>query len=108
MIYGIGRGRGSGRGGGSGMAFRGMSPPWPYVGRGRGGLPRCGYYYGSAVLPYQPTAYAGTFAASDYSQHSTTAAGSVDELGLLKDRAETLKKQLSQIEVRLQELEDEK
>jgi len=32
-----------GLGYGQGFAFRGSSPPWPYVGRGKGGLPRCAY-----------------------------------------------------------------
>jgi hypothetical protein len=31
------------RSGGAGMGFRGNSPPYPCVGRGRGGLPRCQY-----------------------------------------------------------------
>ena len=35
-------------GGGMGFGFRGSSPPWRYVGRGRGGLPRCGYFFGQA------------------------------------------------------------
>lgn len=40
--YGFGRGfgRGRGRGFGRGFGFRGYSPPWPYVGLGRGGLRR--------------------------------------------------------------------
>ncbi len=29
---------------GRGFGFRGFSPPWPFVGLGRGGLPRCWYY----------------------------------------------------------------
>ena len=29
---------------GRGFGFRGWSPPWPYVGLGRGGLPRCWAY----------------------------------------------------------------
>ncbi len=29
---------------GRGFGFRGFSPPWPFVGIGRGGLPRCWYY----------------------------------------------------------------
>jgi hypothetical protein len=29
---------------GRGFGFRGWSPPWPYVGRGRGGFPRCWAY----------------------------------------------------------------
>lgn len=49
--------RGAGAGmwsmGGRGFGFRGSSPPWPYVGLGRGGLPRCGYFLSGAgaVLP---------------------------------------------------------
>jgi hypothetical protein len=62
MYYGMGRGRGMGKGGGGGMgfAFRGASPPWPYVGRGRGGLPRCGYYlsgpgqFAAPTIPFTP------------------------------------------------------
>jgi len=41
-------GRGFGRGG-WGFGFRGSSPPWPYVGLGRGGLPRCGYFLSGAA-----------------------------------------------------------
>jgi len=40
-MFGFGRGRGRG---GRGFGFRGTSPPWPYIGRGRGGLPRCWAY----------------------------------------------------------------
>ena len=29
---------------GRGFGFRGWSPAWPFVGRGRGGLPRCWAY----------------------------------------------------------------
>jgi NAD-dependent dihydropyrimidine dehydrogenase PreA subunit len=35
-----------------GFGFRGVSPPWPYVGRGRGGLPRCAYPGMTAAFPY--------------------------------------------------------
>jgi hypothetical protein len=31
---------------GRGFGFRGWSPPWPYVGQGRGGFPRCWAYGG--------------------------------------------------------------
>jgi hypothetical protein len=49
-----GYGRGFGRGG-WGFGFRGSSPPWPYVGLGRGGLPRCGYFLsGAAGMPVSP------------------------------------------------------
>jgi len=48
-------GRGFGRGGGWGFGFRGSSPPWPFVGVGRGGLPRCGYFLsGAAGMPMTP------------------------------------------------------
>ncbi|SIN66886.1 hypothetical protein SAMN05444368_0981 [Acetomicrobium flavidum] len=40
--------RGFGRGG-CGFGFRGQSPAWPYVGMGRGGLPRCWYFLGGAA-----------------------------------------------------------
>jgi hypothetical protein len=47
----MGRGRGFGRGSG----FRGYSPPWPYVGLGRGGLTR-GWAYNRTPgsMPYAP------------------------------------------------------
>ena len=52
MPNGYGRGFG---GRGWGFGFRGSSPPWPYVGLGRGGLPRCGYFFssGTAGMPAQ-------------------------------------------------------
>jgi hypothetical protein len=75
-----------------GFGFRGASPPWPYVGRGRGGLPRCGYYLSGAgatpVTPFTPP--------------------TGDELDYLKSQAEALKRQLEQIETRMRQLEDEK
>jgi hypothetical protein len=37
---------------GRGFGFRGWSPPWPYVGRGRGGLPRCWAYGANWVASY--------------------------------------------------------
>ena len=37
---------------GRGFGFRGWSPPWPYVGRGRGGLPRCWAYGASWGTSY--------------------------------------------------------
>jgi len=48
----FGRGRGFGGGGGRGFGFRGYSPPWPYVGRGRGGLPRGWSYRDPLFTPY--------------------------------------------------------
>jgi hypothetical protein len=71
---------------GMGFGFHGSSPPWPYIGRGRGGLPRCGYFLGGAGAPGVP-------------------ASPEQELDFLKNQADTLKDQLEQIEARVQELE---
>ena len=51
--FGMGRGRGFGRG----FGFMGFSPPWPYVGLGRGGVPRCSAYGAPVAGLYTP--YAG-------------------------------------------------
>jgi hypothetical protein len=108
----FGRGRGFGRGfrGGMGFGFRGASPPWPYVGIGRGGLPRCGYFLGSAGAPpawlYPQTPFYGAPPTYGYSPP----AGSItkeEELNYLKDQAETIKGQLEQIESRMRDLEGE-
>ncbi|MEW6142107.1 MAG: DUF5320 domain-containing protein [Chloroflexota bacterium] len=80
-----------GYGGGMGFGFRGWSPPWPYVGRGRGGLPRCGYYLsGAGTAPPATSAFAGR------------------ESDLLKARMEDLKRELEHIEARLRDLETNK
>lgn len=102
----VGRGRGLGRGSGGGMGFgfRGASPPWPYVGRGRGGLPRCGYFLSGAGAP-QPAFY-GQPAASGYTPF--TPPTKEGELGYLKSQAEAIKEQLAQIESRMHGLEAEK
>jgi hypothetical protein len=105
MFYG-GRGFGSrggmgfGSRGGMGFGFRGSSPPWPYVGIGRGGLPRCGYFLGSAAgapvaWPYQQPAFA-----PQVSQEQ--------ELDFLRDQAEAINEQLEQIQARIRDLESEK
>lgn len=96
MIYGYGRGlgRGMGRRGGAGLGFRGASPPWPYFGRGRGGLPRCWYPGGAVASPYPP--------ASSFYSTQTTREGEID---WLKSQAEALKAELSQVEARMRNLE---
>jgi hypothetical protein len=127
-----GYGRGFGRGGGGwGFGFRGSSPPWPYVGLGRGGLPRCGYFlsgaagmpaplgypsYGSPwAMPYygemaypgaMPYGYAGapmgTMPGADpYAPQMTRE----QELDFLRSQAEAIKGQLEQIDARIKELE---
>ena len=94
-MYGFGRGL-SGRGGGAGLGFRGSSPPWPHVGRGRGGLPRC-QYPGVASFPrYAPTL--------SYATQMTRE----QELDVLKGQAEAIKAELNQVEARIQDLESAK
>jgi len=80
MTYGQGRGFG----------FRGTAPAWPYVGRGRGGLPRCAYPGLQRGVPYGGTSFPNT---------------GLDELGLLKSQATSLKAELTAIEQRISELE---
>ena len=112
MAYGFGGGRGMGRGpgGGMGFGFRGSSPPWPYIGIGRGGLPRCGYLLSgrqgaTGTLPSRQTAYP---------THAGFAGGTVypsypeQELDLLRDQAATIGKQLEDIEARIRDLQKEK
>jgi hypothetical protein len=84
MTYGFERG--PGRRGGMGFGFCGASPPWPYVGRGRGGLPRCGYYLGS------PTP-------------SVAWAGREQEINFLRSQSEALGRHLNDIETRIKDLE---
>lgn len=132
MPNGYSRGFGR-RGGGWGFGFRGSSPPWPFVGIGRGGLPRCGYFlsgaagmppppaypsYGSPwAMPYyggtaysgaMPYGYAGTPmgavpGADPYAPQMTRE----QELDFLKNQAEAMKGQLEQIDARIKELETE-
>jgi hypothetical protein len=112
MPNGFGRGRGFGRGfgGGMGFGFRGSSPPWPYVGIGRGGLPRCGYFLSGAGTPppwpYQTPFYGQDPAAPGYTPFSTQIS-SEEELDYLRSQAEAVKEQLDQIESRIRNLEGE-
>ena len=81
---------GRGQTGGMGLGFRGSSPPWPYVGRGRGGLPRCSYYPGSwANTPAQGVTHE-------------------QEISLLNSQAENIKKELDMVESRIRDLETDK
>jgi hypothetical protein len=109
-----GFGRGFGSRGGMGFGFRGSSPPWPYVGRGRGGLPRCGYFLSGAGVPaawsyrqpYYPY-YAGAPYAAGYAPTAPQTT-SQQELGFLREQAEAIKGQLDQIEARIRELGSKK
>ena len=83
MTYGYGRGFG----------FRGASPAWPYVSRGRGGLPRCWSpgFWGAASYP-APSHYWSTPTRDE-------------EFGFLKDQADAMKRQFEDIESRIREME---
>lgn len=88
---------------GRGFGFRGYSPPWPYVGRGRGGLPRCWAY-----TPYDY--YEGGYPYSGNLQFpgASPFESSVppeQELTFLKNQAEILRKQLEYIVARVEDLE---
>ena len=89
-----------------GFGFRGSSHPWPYVGLGRGGLPRCGYFFRGGVAPaplaYRPPAYAPGY--TPYSPQMTKE----EESNYLKDQAEAIKEQLEEIESRMSDLEADK
>ena len=92
MVYGFGGG--FGRRGGAGLGFRGASSPWPYIGRGRGGLPRCWYpgpVIASPYLPVQPL----------YAPQMTQER----EIDWLKSQAEAMKAELNRIEARMHDLE---
>lgn len=82
---------------GRGFGFRGSSPAWPYVGRGRGGLPRC----------WSPGLYGGV--ASPPAPWTTPYTPARDEdLGFLKEQAAAVKEQLDWISTRIRNLESEK
>ena len=123
-----GYGRGFGRGGGGwGFGFRGSSPPWPYVGLGRGGLPRCGYFLsGAAGMPVPPSypSYGSPWATPYYGEMAypgampygyagapmgpypyTPQMTREQELDFLRDQAEAMKEELDQIDARIKELE---
>lgn len=77
-----------------GFGFRGASPPWPYVGVGRGGLPRCSYPGVAMAPPYVPIP-------EPYSPRMTQE----QEISFLKEEAEGLRRHLEDIETRIRELE---
>ena len=88
-----------GHGQGMGFGFRGMTPPWPYIGRGRGGLPRCGYWAGAGFDPRW------TGQGRWYPGWSGTV---VEDKDQLHREADLLRSQLEQIEARIQDLENSK
>ena len=93
---------GRGQRGRIGFGFRGRSPIWPYVGRGRGGLPRCSYFLTGALAPaYQPLTEGR---AAGY-RYSSSPVSKEEKLGYLGDQAKAIKEQLDNIESRMHDLE---
>ena len=108
---------------GHGFGFRGSSPSWPYIGRGRGGLPRCWYPWAGVAPGYWQTPQAGQFPYPAYSAPWNTPYYGTpptpetmpfapqmtkeQELDFLKNQAESIKSQLEQIGARIKELESE-
>jgi len=85
---------------GRGFGFRGASPPWPYVGRGRGGLPRC-WYPGAFIAA--PPSYSGypAWETTPYPPQMTRD----QELDFLKEEANAIRRQLEETEARIKGLE---
>ncbi|MDH5696864.1 MAG: rRNA methyltransferase, partial [Dehalococcoidia bacterium] len=73
-----------------GFGFRGASPPWPYVGVGRGGLPRCWYPGVAMASPYVsgPTPY-------------TPGMTREQELDWLQSQADAIKAELNRVEAKI-------
>jgi len=112
---------------GWGFGFRGSSPSWPFVGIGKGGLPRCGYFLsGAAGMPAPPgypsygspgtTPYYGGIAypgARPYGGYAGAPIGAdpyapqmtqEQELDFLRNQAGALESELDVIMKRLEEL----
>ncbi|MFC1935447.1 DUF5320 domain-containing protein [Chloroflexota bacterium] len=79
---------------GMGFGFRGSASPWPYVGRERGGLPRCRYPVAFMTPAYWP-------GSAPYFPQMTKE----QELAFLEETANTTRGQLEEIEARIKELE---
>ncbi|MFC1847833.1 rRNA methyltransferase [Chloroflexota bacterium] len=101
----------NGLGYGRGFGFRGGSPPWPYVGRGRGGLPRCAYPGTFAAPPYY---HGGTCSPPYYGWQPSYGAAAYappvsreEELEFLKEEANSIKARLDGIEARIKDLAGE-
>ena len=111
MTYGFGYGQGFG--------FRGASPPWPYIGMGRGGLPRCWYFGAYTAPPYAPgwtpsPSYGGGWDPGYYGGPAAYGAtpyappmSREQELDFLREEANAVKAQLDEIEARIKGLEGE-
>ena len=102
-----------------GFGFRGFSPPWPYTGRGRGGLPRCWHPNADAYINSWPYLSSGQpyhvpYGFYGYPHHwSWTSPESAfpyemnteQTLSYLKSQAETLNDELERLNAKIKELE---
>ena len=106
--------------GGWGFGFRGSAPPWPYVGLGRGGLPRCWYFLGPMGAPVSPGYWQSPYPSygeawgMPYGASATPGTTPFDpqvtkdqELDFLRSEAEAVNEQLEEIETRIRDLETE-
>jgi hypothetical protein len=92
---------------GRGFGFRGWSPPWPHVGLGRGGLPRCWAYgpypyeapFGPGFSGYTP--WYGSAMAPEFGPPLRPE----EEKQMLQEQVAFLKTQLEEISKRIEELE---
>ena len=89
---------------GYGFGSRRASPPWPYVGRGRGGLPRCWYPDVYSAPAYWPGAAAYTPYAAPWAP-ATPGAGRDREVEFLRQETAAAKDALDSMEARIRELE---
>jgi hypothetical protein len=122
---------------GRGFGFRGGSPPWPYVGRGRGGFPRCWAFaptnwdtpyadpapLGAYPYPSPSPEYWGPYGMNDpfYSQRApgyphpggwespfeSPMMTAEEEREWLKNQAESISQEIDRIKSRISELEKE-
>jgi hypothetical protein len=80
--------------------------------RGRGGLPRCGYYFGGTRAPasgfYQQQFFNPRMPPAPGYAPSFPQMTREDELNCMKEQAEAIKGQLEKIESRMRDLEAEK
>ncbi len=88
---------------GRGFRFRGYSPLWPYVGLGRGGLPRCwgfGYWGPPPYYQYSPHGEVG------YPPYGPPMSRE-EELNFLRNETDLLRHEMEKIDARIKELEKE-
>lgn len=84
-----------GRGIGMGRGFRGTYTAWPYIGRGRGGLPRCGHFFANQAYQLPGYTYSNPYLMANNPD-------------LIQNIAANLRDRLAQIKARISDLEGQK